>query len=636
MPRAVERGRLPVVAELDNIYATIPVGLCCVDRELRFVSVNEQLARYNGLPVEAHLGRTLREIVPHLADAIEPIYRRVLDTGTPAINIELTGSTNADPDVVHTWVCSYSPLRNEQGNVIGVNTVVHDTTDRRASAVALDDATSAIRQRDEFLDVIGDRLPEAMLFRILHRRDGSYAFTWVSKGTEAVTGLTPERILHDPDAFVRQILEQDRPRFLEVMWKAIHSLSTCDHSCRILWPDGSLHWCRVRSAVRTIDNGAVVCEGVIINTTGLIQTEEALVESQDRYRAIVSALPDLTFLLDADGLFLDAHPREGRNLLMPADQFIGRQIAEVMPPDLAALLVPSVKQVAAGGSAQVDYSLALNGDTRQYEARMVPCGSNKILVVVRDVTESKRAQHEAERARLELAHGTRVTMLGEITASLAHELNQPLTAILTNAQTARRSLTGDVARPMDVVALLDEIGAAGQRAGDIIRRLRSWFVRERVPPQKLDLNEVVREVEGFLHSELIIRQVRLKLGGQRHLPPVLADRVQIQQVLLNLALNGMEAMHQHPIKGRLLTITTSQVDHEVQVSVRDRGTGLAASQLERLFEPFFSTKPGGLGVGLRICSSIITAHEGRIWAANNDDDVGATVFFTLPIAPERR
>jgi two-component system sensor kinase FixL len=118
-------------------------------------------------------------------------------------------------------------------------------------------------------------------------------------------------------------------------------------------------------------------------------------------------------------------------------------------------------------------------------------------------------------------------------------------------------------------------------------------------------------------------------------PAVLADRVQIQQVLLNLALNGMEAMHERPVKERLLTITTSHVDREVQVAVRDRGTGLAANKIDRLFEPFFSTKPAGLGVGLRICSSIITAHEGRIWAANNDDDVGATLFFCLPIAPER-
>jgi PAS domain S-box-containing protein len=634
MQQAAENGRLPVAAELENIYATVPVGLCCVDRDLRYVSINEQLARYNGLPLEAHFGRTLREIVPHLADAIEPIYRRVLETGRPELNIELTGSTDADPDVVHTWICSYSPLRDEHGNVIGVNTVVHDTTDRRASAVALDDVTSALRQRDEFLDVVGDRLPEAMLFRVLHTRDGGYAFTWVSKGTAAVTGLTPERILRDPDAFAQQITEEDRPRFLEVMWTAIRTLSTFDHTCRLRWPDGSLHWCRVRSAVRPVDNGAVVCEGVIINTTGLIEAEEALVESQDRYRAIVSALPDLTFLLDADGRYLDAHPRDERNLLMPADQFIGKHVTEVMPPDLAALFVPCFKQVASGGTAQADYSLTINGELRQYEARMVPCGSNKILAVVRDVTEGKRAQHEAERARLELAHVTRLTMLGEITASLAHELNQPLTAILANAQTARRSLTGDVARPMDVGALLDEIGNAGQRAGDIIRRLRSWFAREHVPPQRLDINEIVREVEGFLHSELIIRQVRLKLAGPRHVPAVLADRVQIQQVLLNLALNGMEAMHERPVKERLLTITTSHVDREVQVAVRDRGTGLASNKIEQLFEPFFSTKPAGLGVGLRICSSIIAAHEGRIWAANNDD-VGATLFFTLPIAPER-
>jgi two-component system sensor kinase FixL len=219
-------------------------------------------------------------------------------------------------------------------------------------------------------------------------------------------------------------------------------------------------------------------------------------------------------------------------------------------------------------------------------------------------------------------------MLGEITASLAHELNQPLTAILSNARAAgflldKHPLDGELAE------ILQEIAEASLRAGDVIRRVRTWVARDQLLPQQLDLNDVITDVERLLHSELIIRQVRLSLSLQPDLPPVSADRIQLQQVILNLSLNGIEAMHDRPVIERHLSIATSLVEGGVQVAVRDVGTGIGQENLDRLFDPFFSTKPSGLGIGLSICSSIVSAHGGRIWAENNAGH-GATLFFTLP------
>lgn len=363
----------------------------------------------------------------------------------------------------------------------------------------------------------------------------------------------------------------------------------------------------------------------------LRRAEEALTESQAQYQAILSALPDLVFLLSRDGTYLDVHPRDDTRLFVPPEQFLGKSVVDVMPPEFSSQFASCVDRVLTQGSAQMDYSLVVNGELRRYEARMVPCGHDRILSIVRDVTDSKRAQHEAERSRQELAHISRVTLLGEITASLAHELNQPLTAILTNAQAARQNLAAKRLEEPEADEILQEIVAAATRAGDVIRRVRTWLTRDQPVMQDLDVNQVVSDVERLLHSELIIRHVTLTLDLDPGLPPVSADRVQLQQVILNLTLNGIEAMHDRTNGNRQLTITTSLAGRNVLIAVRDVGTGIHPDHMDRLFDPFFSTKPAGLGVGLRICWSIVTTHGGRIWAQNNPD-AGATFFFTLPPA----
>jgi PAS domain S-box-containing protein len=380
-----------------------------------------------------------------------------------------------------------------------------------------------------------------------------------------------------------------------------------------------------------VDDGSVLCEGIMLDTTELKTAEEALTESQARNQAILTALPDLVFLLSVDGTFLDVHPREHPHFLSAPDRFLGRKVTEVMPPDLANQITRRLAQVMTEGSARLEYDVTVGNEPLHFEARMVPSGPKRILVVARDVTESKRAQDEAARSRLELARISRLTMLGEITGSLAHELNQPLTAILSNARAAQ-ILLGSHPLGAELSEILQEIAEASLRAGDVIRRVRTWIARDQLQPQpqQVDANDIVTDVERLLRSELIIRQVRLSLSLQPGLPPVSADRIQLQQVILNLSLNGMEAMHDRPGSERHLSIVTSLVEGGVQVAVRDVGSGIDREHLHRLFDPFFSTKPSGLGIGLSICSSIVSAHGGRIWAENNAGP-GATLFFTLPV-----
>jgi len=231
----------------------------------------------------------------------------------------------------------------------------------------------------------------------------------------------------------------------------------------------------------------------------------------------------------------------------------------------------------------------------------------------------------------QLAHLGRVAVLGEMTGTLAHELNQPLTAIMSNAQAARLLLAMEEPDIAELRETIEDIVTADRRAGDVIRRLHHMLKRADAQLQPLDVNEVVREVVDLAHGDLLARGVKVSMRLQDGLPPVPADRVQIQQVLLNLILNGCDAMTAVADGAKELTVTTDRDgDGRVAVRVRDRGTGIPIGDVERIFEPFVTSKQKGLGLGLAISRSIATAHGGRLWATNNDGDGGATMHLVLP------
>ncbi len=255
-----------------------------------------------------------------------------------------------------------------------------------------------------------------------------------------------------------------------------------------------------------------------------------------------------------------------------------------------------------------------------------------ILAVGEDVTARRRAELEVRRQRDELAHVNRITAMGELTASLAHELNQPLAAILNNAQAARRFMASDGIDLDEVRAILDDIIADDQRAAEIIRRLRALARKTPAELAPLQLADVVRDVVSLLRGDAMLRQVRVSVATAPHLPLVLGSSVQLQQVVLNLLLNAFDAMRDCPADRReALVRVEPDGTRGVTVTVIDRGPGIDSGLLDTVFEPFYTTKGNGMGMGLSICRSIIDAHGGRLWAENNQDQ-GACFVFSLPVS----
>jgi len=249
-----------------------------------------------------------------------------------------------------------------------------------------------------------------------------------------------------------------------------------------------------------------------------------------------------------------------------------------------------------------------------------------------DITERKRREENLRRLQEELTHVSRVTTMGELTAALAHELNQPLMAIISNAQAAQRFLRNKNTDLNEITDILSDIIKDDKRASDVINKLKSLLRKSGLEFTTLNINEVIKEVISLIHSDLVIKNISLNNDLNDKIPFISGDKVQLQQVILNLILNSFEAMKDVDSK-RLAIRTLQKNDKYITVIVEDSGIGIGDKKTDLIFKPFFSTKRKGLGMGLSINKTIIEAHGGSLWARNNPDK-GATFYFTLPITKE--
>jgi C4-dicarboxylate-specific signal transduction histidine kinase len=247
-----------------------------------------------------------------------------------------------------------------------------------------------------------------------------------------------------------------------------------------------------------------------------------------------------------------------------------------------------------------------------------------------DITHQKQADAEAQQQREELAHLSRVAALSALSGSLAHELSQPLTSILSNAQAALRFMSRDPPDLGDIRAILTDIVRVDRRAGEIIRRLRTLLRRGEVALQPVSVKDSLEELLRLTRSDLIARGVSVANLVRGDLPLAMTDRVQLQQVLLNLIVNACDAMESNPREERKLTLTTSIEQNEMRIGVLDCGVGLP-DDIETLFQPFHTTKDGGLGMGLSICRTLVAAHGGRLWAEPRPER-GTAFYVALPLA----
>jgi PAS domain S-box-containing protein len=369
------------------------------------------------------------------------------------------------------------------------------------------------------------------------------------------------------------------------------------------------------------------------------QAEEQAEKERDFAERLLETAQAIVLLLDTEGRVVRFNPYMERVSGYRLEEVQKREWADIFLPErfrhgFRALFVRALGDTPLKGRNTP--VVTKSGEEREiewYDRTMKDQEGNIVglLCIGQDITERQRAENDARRLRAELAHVNRIVTMGELATGLAHELNQPLCAILANAEAARILMTSEYPDLNVLKETLDDISAEGQRSVDIINRLRSFIKRGEPKNDPLSLNEIIEESVNFLRIDQQL-DVRVRLDLADDLSLVSGDRIQLQQVLLNLMRNGLEAMGNREAASKILVIRTSMGgDGSVEVAVIDRGAGIPSENLDLIFEPFFTTKPNGIGMGLSICRTIIEAHEGKLWASA-DRDEGATFRFSLPPA----
>ena len=472
----------------------------------------------------------------------------------------------------------------------------------------------------------------------LWRRDVQTDRVWATETCRSLLGMDPVVPL-TPRSLIEICHPDDRQRVMQAFEAAVAQGKSGELEYRVVHPDRGVRWILDRARTVCDDAGKLLrMSGVVMDITDRKQAEEALRESEERYRNVVETQTEMICRFQPDTTLTFVNDAYCRYFERSRDQLVGTKFIELIPE--------------SGRAAYLRYleALILNPRTQTYEHEVLrPDGSigwhqwfDHVIVdsngeivemqgIGRDITNLRRAELEAQERREQVTHLTRVAILGELSGALAHELNQPLTAILSNAQAAQRLLAKTPVDLDEVREILSDIGAEDKRAGDVINRLRAMLKKGEAKPLPLNLNDLANDVLELAHSELIERNVAVTTRLTPGLPDIRGDRVQLQQVLLNLVMNACEAMADNDGVARGIEVSTARDDNSrLRLTVTDRGPGIPPELIGRIFEPFITTKSHGLGLGLSICHSIVAAHGGRLWVVNNPDR-GASFFVSLPI-----
>lgn len=437
------------------------------------------------------------------------------------------------------------------------------------------------------------------------------------------------------DRFIQTVHPDDIAHVQQQIKHAVESDGNYAAEYRIVLPNGAIRWIAARGRIdRATDGSPARMLGVVIDITQRRLAEE-------RSQAIVEAAPSALLVVNREGVILIANAVAERTFGYTRQELIGQKIENLIPRQLQQahegfradyFAHPAMRTMGDGRDL---YGRRKDGSEVPIDVGLTPVQIGQELCAmasVVDISERKRMDLELARQRNELAHLSRVTMLGELSGSLAHELNQPLASILSNAQAAQRFLAQQEPNLKEVSEILQDIVDEDRRAGEIIYRLRALLRKGEADYRPVAVDELVSESLRLIRNDLMNQGVTCATEFSNEPLTVQGDRVQLQQVLINLVMNACDAMQCVPRGNRQLKVLCLAAEGVCQVRVVDRGCGVAADHLESIFNAFYTTKAGGMGLGLAVCRTIINAHRGRLWASNNPDG-GLTVSFELQAIP---
>jgi PAS domain S-box-containing protein len=630
---------------LVSILAIIITTFLALKSQSAALTLREQASLLD-ITHDAVIGRDLHDVITYWNRGAELLYgwpreeaigkvpHELIHTVFPMplaeIKAALLAADRWEGELVHTKrdgtklvvASRWSLQRDQRGRPAAVLETNNDITQRKQ-------AEAKAQQQEKELQLTIDTIP-AFVFRILP--DGWTDF--LNKRWLDYTGLSHSeaegfgwRVVYHPE---------DVAHISEMRRKGMASGEPWESEGRIRSSDGQYRWFLNRAA--PLRDG----HGNIIKWYGTNTDIEDRKRAEDALRRSEAYLTEAQRLSQTGSFGWNVESGEIR---WSEEAF---RIFEYDPNS-----VPTIDMVIArthpddrGFVGRLIERVTRNRDNWEVEHRLLmPEGSVKHVHVVAhplgnalgqleyvgalmDVTAEKRSQEALHQAQAELAHVTRVTTLGELTASIAHEVNQPLAAIITNGEASLRWLSNESPNLEEARGAVERMIRDGNRAGEVIQRLRA--LTQKTDPQNapLDINDVINDVVGLVRREVLSHRVRLTLELGAVLNPILGDRVQLQQVIINLIVNSIEAMA--AVTERRLTLTAREHDRDyVLVAVQDSGVGIDPEQLDRVFNPFFTTKSDGMGMGLSICRSIIEAHGGELWASSNDGP-GVTFQFTVP------
>jgi PAS domain S-box-containing protein len=583
---------------------------------------NQHYVDFIGLSAEQANGWGWTTAVhPNDLDGLAATWQRIMASEAPG---EAEARLRRHDGEYRWFLFRANPLRDEKGNIVrwyGVNT---DIEDRKRTEEALRKSERQFRLLVETIPALVWRgTPEGELDYLNLR-----AVEYLGETADSLAGGRWLELVH-PD---------HRDRTLQ-RW--LHSATTgtsYDDEYRLRRADGQYRW------IQSVGEPFHDTEGRIANWYGLV------IDIEDRKRAEVELRRAYDSFADAQrlshtGSFITDLLGDDHNWSEEAFRIFGfdpatkvsvQRIRDIIHPDD----LPSFESVIARGLMGENVTFAFRIVTDRGTVKHVRgvahvvervAGRPLFVGALQDATDSKIAEEALNRARSELAHVARVATVSALTASIAHEVNQPLSGIITNASTSLRMLAAD---PPDIEGARETARRTvrdGNRAADVITRLRALFTKKEFTIEPLDLNEAMREVVAISLSELHRNRVVLQAEFTDDLPMISGDRIQLQQVMLNLIRNASDAMVGVDDRPRHVLIRTKRDEGDgVRLTVRDAGVGLAPQSMNKLFDAFYTTKADGMGIGLSVSRSIIERHQGRLWAEPNDDGPGATFSFWIP------